>query len=401
MQVAKALHSYGTPAYRLEQAVDQLARALGLRAQVLATPTALQLAFETPLGQSPHLERVAPSEPDLGKLVAVEQVVTSVERGTTSPQEGSAAITALQGQRQRYGAWWQAMAGAVASGTAVVFFGGGAYAVAAATLLGLSLRGLASLTANRPEAPGVYELVAAFTASLAGWLLSAAVPSVAPEVVTLATLIMLVPGLTLTIAVSELASGHLVSGTARLAGAATLFVTLAFGTALGQATAQWLVGTGGLQPAPPLPLVASLAALAVAPVAFAVLFQAAPRDIPWIWVAGVVAFVGARIGAFLLGPELGVFLGAIALGGAGNLYRRWAHRPPLVLRAPGLLLLVPGSIGFRSLSSFMAEDPVAGTHGLFRVALIAVGLVAGLFTANLLVSPTAGQRTRPDDHPTG
>jgi uncharacterized membrane protein YjjB (DUF3815 family) len=57
------------------------------------------------------------------------------------------------------------------------------------------------------------------------------------------------------------------------------------------------------------------------------------------------------------------------------------------LRLPGLLLLVPGSLGFRSLSSLLAADTIAGTDGLFRAALVTVALAVGLFAADLLLPP--------------
>jgi uncharacterized membrane protein YjjB (DUF3815 family) len=48
------------------------------------------------------------------------------------------------------------------------------------------------------------------------------------------------------------------------------------------------------------------------------------------------------------------------------------------------LLLVPGSIGFRSLSSLLDREVVTGMETAFTMVLIAAGLVAGLLLANVV-----------------
>ena len=47
------------------------------------------------------------------------------------------------------------------------------------------------------------------------------------------------------------------------------------------------------------------AALLLVPLTSLVLFQAPPRDLPWIVLACWLAFGGARAGTAILGPEFG------------------------------------------------------------------------------------------------
>lgn len=121
--------------------------------------------------------------------------------------------------------------------------------------------------------------------------------------------------------------------------------------------------------------------------ALTVLLGARSRDAGWIALACGLSYGAATVGARALGPELGAFVAATAVGVASNAFARGLRRPATVLRLPGLLLLVPGSLGFRSLSSLLVADTVAGTDGLFRVALVTVALPTGLFTADLLLPP--------------
>jgi uncharacterized membrane protein YjjB (DUF3815 family) len=94
-----------------------------------------------------------------------------------------------------------------------------------------------------------------------------------------------------------------------------------------------------------------------------------------------VAFAATRLGSALLGPELGVFVGALAVGLGSNFFNRLTNRPAAVTLVPGLLTLVPGSVGFRSISALLESEVVQGIDTAFAMVLTAVSLVAGLLTA--------------------
>ena len=58
-----------------------------------------------------------------------------------------------------------------------------------------------------------------------------------------------------------------------------------------------------------------------------------------------------------------------------------------MISMPGLILLVPGSIGFRGLSFLVEKNTLAGIETTFQMFMIAVALVGGLLLASILVSP--------------
>ena len=167
-----------------------------------------------------------------------------------------------------------------------------------------------------------------------------------------------------------------------------VFLTIGFGVALGHAARRLAAGGTGARGAPrrfrdgPRPW-----RLTVVACAFTVLFRARPKDAGWILAAGTVALVGARLGAELLGPQLGALLAASLVGVGSNLLARFANRPAAITQLPGLMLLVPGSIGFRGVSSLLEQDVVSGIGAAFDMALVAIALVTGLLMANVLVPP--------------
>jgi len=84
---------------------------------------------------------------------------------------------------------------------------------------------------------------------------------------------------------------------------------------------------------------------------------------------------------------LGGCLGALLLGTACNVYGRALDRPVAVPMVPGIMLLVPGSLGFRSFSAMLDQDVVLGVETAFHMILIAASLVTGLLLANVTVPP--------------
>jgi len=128
-------------------------------------------------------------------------------------------------------------------------------------------------------------------------------------------------------------------------------------------------------------------ALALAAYAFAVLFQAGRRDYPLVMGAVIAGYLISRFSGEWLGPIAGVFLAALAATAAGNSYARWFNRPGALLRLPGIIILVPGSISLRGVISLVqSQDIGAGETAAMAALNTLMALLAGLVFGNLLVS---------------
>lgn len=385
--LGRALHAYGTPAHRLEAALAAVAARLGLKGHFFSLPTAIFVSFHEADGDRSRFVRVEPGEVDLEKMTLLDEVAERVSSGDLTARAGLEAVARIVAAPPRYGPLLSILCFGLASAGAARFFGGAVPEIATAGTIGLGIGLLALATARVTRLAWVFEPVAAIFATAIAILASRLAPPLAVPVATLAGLIVLIPGLTLTVAMNELAMRNLVSGTSRLAAAAMVFVEMGFGVTLGSQLARLMPAAESLPSQPLLPFWTEPAALIVTGLALTVLFRARPRDAGWIVLAGALAFWGARWGASVLGPELGVAVGALLLGLAANLHARLLDRPAAVLLVPGLMLLVPGSLGFRSVSLLAQHDIVVGIETAFTAVMVAVALVAGLLLANALLPP--------------
>lgn len=391
LTVARALHTAGTTAQRLEDTLAVLARGLGLtHAQFFSTPTSIMCAFGELEQQDTHLLRLAPAGPNIGRLSKLDRVVADVLAGEIATPEALARVEAIENEPSPYSALVTILAFGLGSAGIARFLGGGVPEIAVGGFLGILTGSLEALVERRRGLERVYEPIAAFAAAFIATSVATLLGPYAPSTAILAGIITLLPGFMLTNAVRELAERNLASGTARLAGAIMILLGLIFGVALGSRTATALFGSVRELTPGALPLWTLAVAIIAAGVSFVVVLKAEPRDTGWMVSAGAISYLLASTSVRYAGPELGLFLAAMFDGVAATLWGRWRNRPQSVVLVPAILMLVPGSVGFRSLNSLLERNVIAGVQTAFTMVLAATALSAGLLVATSI----AGGRRR-------
>ncbi len=386
LELARALHRYGTPAHRLEEAIGVVCRRLELAVEVFSTPTTIIMSFGNPAELRTRMLRVDTGELNMSKLAAVDELADAVVAQEISAGDGITRLAEIMGRAPQFGAVATLAASGVAAGGLAVFFGGGWREVVAAATIGLLLGVLRVGVTLSTERAHMFELLGATVAAFMAAAAAHVFTPLSPSLVTIAALIVLLPGMTLTVAMTELATKNMISGTARLMSSLIALLQLVVGVALGERVAVAFWKTSNLKPVV-LDEYAQWIALILSAIAVAVLAKARPRVFGWIISACAVGYIGTRYGSRWLGPQLGVLVGALALGCLGNLYARLLHRTAQVVLVPAVLLLVPGSLGFRGMNAILARDTVSGVDTMFAMFISATALVGGLLLANAVVSP--------------
>jgi uncharacterized membrane protein YjjB (DUF3815 family) len=128
-------------------------------------------------------------------------------------------------------------------------------------------------------------------------------------------------------------------------------------------------------------------ALMLGTLGFALVFQAARRDWWLVALSASLGYLAARVSGAQFGPAFGVFVGGLVLSALSNVYARYTHRPGALVREPGIILLVPGSIGYQTLAYLAQRNVHSGTETAIVLVTLLVALVAGLLFGDLLVAP--------------
>lgn len=385
VRLGRALLGFGLPAHRLETVLSELAESLGYRLDVLCTPTGMMLTIADTESRRTRVVRVDPGGTDLERLALLQRLVDRVESRELSPREASRRLDMLLRRPSRYGSVSTAGAMALASASAAVLLGGGIRDLLPASALGLLVGLLVESASKVPTLGRMLPALAALGTTVLTRGLVSAFDGLHETALLLSAIIVLLPGFTLTVATMELASAHVVSGTSRLVGALATLVQMGFGVALGlQLTSAW---PDPVLTEPHVPAWLMPAAYLGAGLAFSVVLKAAPKDLPWILLATAIAVLGTFAGNQWLGPELGALLGALLIGLLAHIWARRTRRPALVLLTPGILILVPGSVGFLSVASMLDSEVLIAIETAFRMLLVATSLAAGVLLASVAVPP--------------
>jgi uncharacterized membrane protein YjjP (DUF1212 family) len=387
LNLGRALLHVGSPAHRLESAMHIMARRLGLQAEFFSTPTSLIVSLGDGERQKTFLARSDPGTANLAKLADLTGVMDALERGDIDPQEADRRVRAIDTAPPRYGAMLELLGfSCIAIGVAPLIGGGWRETLLAAVLGTLCGICVMWLRLHSDRARLTTPLTAALVTFL-GTLWCGFNPQTALMPAIIASMIALVPGMDLTTACRELATGHVVSGASRMAFALMIFALLTFGLVMGGMAGQLVVGAVDLITPSARPDWMLPAAVLIAAAGLMLLFQAHRRD--WIWMLGacLIAWGGASMGAWMDAPIMGAFIGALCVGLAGNVFVKITGRPGSIIHLPGLILLVPGSIGLRSLATLLGDDIISGIETAMMAGMIAVALTTGMILASALLPP--------------
>lgn len=389
VELARRLHGYGTTAHRLEGAVSAVSATLGLDCGAWSNPTGMILSFGEIGGarrDTVRVVRMPPGETDLYKLTEVDRVAESVMAGTMDIAQGVAIMRALDRPPSRLSLTLIVLAFGLASASVAGLLRLPWLDIAVAGGTGLLIGLLEVATNDRPRLKEASDAIAAVVAALVAVLVANVVAPLNLNTVIICSLIVLMPGLTLTNAVNELTNQNLVSGTARFAGALSTIVKLSIGMMVVLSAAEMLGFEPQWRANRPQPLWVEAVALLTCTYAFALLFRSHRRDYPLVMASAACGYLISSIIGDAFGSSVGVFLAALTMTAAGNLYGVLTNRPGALVRMPGIIMLVPGSASLRGLLTILQQQDVqAGQDAALTALNILIALIAGLLFGNILM----------------
>ncbi|MBL4821946.1 MAG: threonine/serine exporter family protein [Colwellia sp.] len=386
IRLGKALHKLGSTAYRLEDNLLSIARFLDIRASFIITPTALTfiLSDDEDDQQYNHLVRVTPGEIDLGSLARIDELVDELVNGERTLDQAIERLKEVDRKPPPYGIILTFLAFGASSGAFAMLMHTSWHDVFWSTILGFVVFLFVIWAERSRRVTEMLEPIAALTTSMLASLISLFDPSINIPMVILSSIIAFIPGLSLTVGLSELAARHLMSGTARIMDSIMVLFKLYFGAVLGMAFGKLIWGEASFIPPDTIPVWTSWLAVTTLSISLVILFKVRLKDAPWGMIAGYISFSVSIWASNYLGVALGAFVGAFALGIYSNLFSRIMNLPSSIVRLLGLVVLVPGSKVYIGLNNFVTGKQMVAVSDLgSQTFLIFMSLVAGLIFSNV------------------
>ena len=390
IELGRALHQCGASSHRIEMHLGNVSRMLDMQGQFLFSPTGFTCVFwlDDRYEQQIHIERVNPGDFNLGRLWMIDEMVENMARGKVEFDDGIRDLALFAESPPLYPVVVRGMCWALTSAAFAALLSGFWQDVVVSSALSVVTFVLFFLSQRYQRLGSLLTVIAPFLSGfLAQWIVSFGIPINVPFVLS-SSILMFIPGLALTVAMSEISARQLISGSSRLVEAVMNLLLLLFGAIMGVSTASLLW--------PSIPATSAPIAMAAEKTWPAVLLLALSLtvvfNIPWrksIWglIACLIAFGSAQIVGQAFGMVAGMFLGALAVGLYSNCFARIAKAPSSVLSTQGILLLVPGSMTYMIMNQwFVGTQIIPGAAGS-QALLLFVALVAGLLFSNALLPP--------------
>ena len=392
IKLGKAAHGYGSTATRLEAFLSRLTKSLGYEGVFRSRPTEIVFAIredESKLQQI-HVAAMPGTGLELNRLAAVGELVDSIESGEIPLADASDRLDEIEKIPHPWGGVTGPFSYAFVGAGFAVLLSASWWNVLFAALLSVVVFGMVALSGRfGPRTAAWLPLSTAFVAGFLACFAQTQIPELNIVVVTLAAILVLVPGFSVSVGMVELVSNHVVSGMANLMNGLVYLAKQFIGAWLGVGMAGlfWLVSSvsGGT----PVDAQWLWLFMPLMIIGLCVVFQTSTRDFPWAFLGCVIAYGGVLLGSVIVGGNLGNLIGTILAVAFANVWAARTGRPTSIVLLPAIILLVSGSIGFRGLASMAAGQTAAGEQQFLQMFVVALTIAAGLLVGNTLVRPRA------------
>lgn len=399
LRLVKALHTYGVPSYELERLMTNVADQLGYGLQATVVPTSITMTFiQDEDKPRTYVIRSNSGEVNVDKLSRTIDVAYAVINDEITTEQGAKELTEITNSAPLHSKSWMILCFMLVSTAICRIFGGGIPEIITASVTGLVVGVFVNVGGLRSETvSNLMPALSAFLATLISFGFNYWIGLSSTYIPVVSGIIVLVPGMMLTIAMAELATQNLVSGTARLLGSVVIFIQMIFGVAIGAQLAALFFGEASITTMidHQLPRWTVWIAILVSSWSLMMLFQVRSRHLPWIVITTASSFFVSRWAGGELGAATGAFFGALTVGVFANLAYRIKQVPTAAVMMPGFIILVPGSVGFRSLTEILDHNIIGGLESAFNMIIVGISLITGLLISSIATLPKPKIKTEP------
>jgi len=378
VQLGKALHYYGVPSYKSEMYLSEIARKKGIQATFMDLPTQINYVFyEGEVQSYNYANIVRPGELNLGALSKIVEIANNLLTDKIDFEQANIAIEEIETAPPTYGRLLELLGFIVSAGAFSIILDTSWTSAIAASFIGGIVYLLTLLAQRSVYIRSTLEALVAFVATFVTGLLSLWFDQINISMTILASIIVFIPGLSITTALEEITARNLVSGTAKLFDALVSLFKQFFGVVMGLAILPLFVEISQQPVINNIPQWVDYFAILALAMSLTPAFKIRLRDLFFCIVVGFLSFYTTILFAFA-GILVSIFLGTIVTVAVSKLFSKLNNSPRLVFLIPGIIMLVPGSKAFIGLSSvFLSEASGSGNMGE-QILYIFMGIIGGL-----------------------
>lgn len=378
VQLGKALHTYGVPSYKSQIYLTEIAEKKGIRASFMDTPTWINYVFYEEEEQTyNYIECVPPGELNLGALSRIVEITNHVLSNKISFEEAKTAMGKINAVPSDYSRVTELVAFMLSAGSFSVILDTTWASVISASAIGAIVYGITLLSSKSRYIRSTLESLVALIATLITGILSLYFSQINISMTILASIIVFIPGLSITTALEEITSRSLVSGTAKLFDALVSLFKQFFGVVLGLAILPLFVNLQPNQVVSDIPQWVDYFAIIILALSLNLVFRVRPKDLFLSVISGFISYYLTTLFDFA-GLLVSIFIGTIVVVSVSKLFSHFTRSPKLVYLIPGIIMLVPGSKAFIGLSSVFLDASGAQHNMGEQVLYIFMGIIGGL-----------------------
>lgn len=385
--MVKLAYCYGVATDRLVNYFAWLpSSTLGLQGEISVSPPFLILGLWRPTDTQQHtfMVRLPAISYDMNKLAQIGELMNLFQKGQVPVVEAIARLKQIDALPAIYGRGMEALGYALCGASIAVLLSASWIDVFLSGILSLFVFAVVAQVSRMPRLTAGLEVFAALAAAIAANIVAHFVPGSNPNTVAPSAVIVLIPGLALTLGVGDLVAKSIMSGASRLIDGVVITVKLFIGVTLGAAIVTTLTKVPTPVAAPAMPLLAKLVAVVLLMAGLSFVFQVRPQERIAVIMAGLLAYGGVLLGG-LMGLWQGSFIGAFILGMYAILFSLWGRRPVSVMMVTGIMILVPGIAAYFGLRTLDSSGIIGGLAAFWGVMIQIAAIIAGLVTATSLI----------------
>ncbi|WP_346861801.1 threonine/serine exporter family protein [uncultured Draconibacterium sp.] len=353
----------------------------------------LTLFYEEDEQTYSHVESVRPGELNLGALSRIVEITNNLISNTIDFDEAKTEIERLKTLPFEYGKLTEFIAFMTSAGAFSIILDTSWSSAIAASFIGGIVYLLTLWSKHSVYIRSTLESLVAFVATVLTGLLSLFFHQINISMTILASIIVFIPGLSITTALEEITARNLVSGTAKLFDSLVSLFKQFFGVVLGLAILPLFVELEPQRIINDIPNSVHLLAIIVLALSLTPVFKVRHKDIFLCVVVGFISFLTTTVFDFT-GILVSIFMGTLATVAVSKLFSKLTRTPRLVYLVPGIIMLVPGSKAFIGLSTvFLHQNNASGNMGE-QVLYIFMGIIGGLLFSGTFMDKKLQEHNR-------